>query len=109
MPRLLPLDSLIAGTTKASSGAAATFLLLCAFALMACASHGRRWCRRRPEPVISVHQVQPGAEEAEACVWQKNILMGGKCELPDFSGVVAYDSKGNIVAPGRSRAALALK
>lgn len=41
-----------------------------------------------------------------SCVWQKNILMGGKCQLPEFSGVINYDAAGNIVAPsGRPRAA----
>ncbi|OIV99951.1 hypothetical protein TanjilG_26289 [Lupinus angustifolius] len=28
-------------------------------------------------------------------VWQKEILMGGKCEPLDFSGVIYYDSTGN--------------
>ncbi|CAI0625351.1 unnamed protein product [Linum tenue] len=32
-------------------------------------------------------------------VWKKNILMGGKCQLPDFSGVIIYDSDGNHVTP----------
>ncbi|RVW37395.1 hypothetical protein CK203_081641 [Vitis vinifera] len=31
-------------------------------------------------------------KEGEASVWQRNILMGGKCQLPDFSGVIIYDS-----------------
>ncbi|KAL9236893.1 hypothetical protein vseg_011507 [Gypsophila vaccaria] len=34
-------------------------------------------------------------------VWQKHILMGGKCELPDFSGVIIYDPAGNVVTPAK--------
>ncbi|GMJ14915.1 hypothetical protein like AT1G49000 [Hibiscus trionum] len=30
-------------------------------------------------------------------VWQRAILMGGKCQPLDFSGVIYYDSKGNQV------------
>uniref|UniRef100_J3LAU7 Erythromycin biosynthesis protein CIII-like C-terminal domain-containing protein n=1 Tax=Oryza brachyantha TaxID=4533 RepID=J3LAU7_ORYBR len=70
-----------------------------------------RASRRRTEPVISIHQVQPGVGEGEAgdgmpppCVWQRNILMGGKCQLPEFSGVINYDAAGNVVVPGRPRA-----
>uniref|UniRef100_A0A0E0NBI7 Uncharacterized protein n=3 Tax=Oryza TaxID=4527 RepID=A0A0E0NBI7_ORYRU len=108
--------------------AAAAFLAVCALALALCASHAaperlRRALasvsRRRTEPVIvSIHQVQPGVVGAggeladdglggpPSCVWQKNILMGGKCQLPEFSGVINYDAAGNIVAPsGRPRAA----
>lgn len=42
-----------------------------------------------------------GAGEASPCVWQKGILMGGKCQLPDFSGAINYDPAGNLVAPAR--------
>ncbi|XP_052145562.1 uncharacterized protein LOC127764690 [Oryza glaberrima] len=116
--------------------AAAAFLAVCALALALCASHAaperlRRALasvsRRRTEPVIvSIHQVQPGVVGAggelagdddglgmgmgggpPSCVWQKNILMGGKCQLPEFSGVINYDAAGNVVAPsGRPRAAV---
>ncbi|RZC44053.1 hypothetical protein C5167_037004 [Papaver somniferum] len=37
----------------------------------------------------------------EVSLWQRNILMGGKCRLPAFSGVIVYDSEGNLVAPKR--------
>ncbi|XP_042405457.1 uncharacterized protein LOC121995759 [Zingiber officinale] len=112
MPRhhVHPLHRLPAAAGTASLGAAAVaFLLLCVFALAACASHSSRWFfrrRRHSEPVISNHQVQPGAAE---CVWQKSILMGGKCELPDFSGVVSYDSAGNLVVAGRTQPTMSLK
>lgn len=57
--------------------------------------------------MISIQQVQPGAEEGgETCVWQKGILMGEKCQLPDFSGVIVYDSQGKLVAPGQARLCL---
>ncbi|KAJ0087293.1 hypothetical protein Patl1_07973 [Pistacia atlantica] len=42
------------------------------------------------------------ANSKGAPVWQKNILMGGKCQLPDFSGVIIYDSEGNVVTPHKT-------
>ncbi|CAN6230825.1 unnamed protein product [Urochloa humidicola] len=101
------------GPAAAAVAAVAAFLAVCALALALCASHSapgpgrlRRALasvsRRRTEPVIAaVHQVQPGGGEASPCVWQKGILMGGKCQLPDFSGVINYDPAGNLVAPAR--------
>ncbi|KAL2509859.1 uncharacterized protein Fot_33506 [Forsythia ovata] len=37
-------------------------------------------------------------------LWQRNILMGDKCEPLDFSGVIYYDNSGNRLpeAPGKS-------
>lgn len=35
-------------------------------------------------------------------LWQKNILMGGKCQLPDFSGVILYDADGQVVHPANN-------
>lgn len=35
-------------------------------------------------------------------LWQKNILMGGKCQLPDFSGVILYDADGKVVPPAKN-------
>ncbi|AAF43227.1 hypothetical protein AtNW77_Chr1g0073091 [Arabidopsis thaliana] len=35
-------------------------------------------------------------------LWQKNILMGGKCQLPDFSGVILYDADGQVVPPAKN-------
>lgn len=48
-----------------------------------------------------------GANEEEATasaasVWQRNILMGGKCQLPDFSGVIIYDANGKVVTPPKA-------
>ncbi|TXG53230.1 hypothetical protein EZV62_022399 [Acer yangbiense] len=41
-------------------------------------------------------------EQQGVSVWQKNILMGGKCQLPDFSGVIIYDAEGNVVTPAKT-------
>ncbi|XP_066328972.1 uncharacterized protein [Miscanthus floridulus] len=123
MPRHLALHAIAAALPAASGpgshlgpavAAAAAFLAVCALALALCASHSspgpagrlRRALasvsRRRTEPVIAaMHQVQPGGGEASPCVWQKGILMGGKCQLPDFSGVINYDPAGNLIAPAR--------
>ncbi|KAF8691502.1 hypothetical protein HU200_040648 [Digitaria exilis] len=125
---LLHLHAIAAAATSggnhsnaaAAVAAVAAFLAVCALALALCALHSapgassrlRRALasvsRRRTEPVIAaVHQVQPGGGEASPCVWQKGILMGGKCQLPDFSGVINYDPAGNLVAPARPGRAVA--
>ncbi|XP_051126577.1 uncharacterized protein LOC127248334 [Andrographis paniculata] len=98
-------------------------LLLSGFALFMCASHSRRWRRWKAcydgygtqEPVIELNSDDtiigyPFGEDVDPItysgegnpVWKKNILMGGKCQLPDFSGVIIYDSAGNVVGPGSS-------
>ncbi|WCJ43292.1 hypothetical protein M5689_024045 [Euphorbia peplus] len=104
------------------AGLAAISLLLCGFALYLCASHSRKWHRGRwascyglsnHEPVIQQHISQPmmlttvnndqfifsSELQQSVPVWQKNILMGGKCQLPDYSGVIIYNSDGHIVPP----------
>ncbi|OVA05044.1 hypothetical protein BVC80_1211g120 [Macleaya cordata] len=45
-----------------------------------------------------------GEKKVEDGLWQKNILMGEKCQLPDFSGVIYYDCEGNQLSelPPRS-------
>ncbi|KAK7380543.1 hypothetical protein VNO78_33056 [Psophocarpus tetragonolobus] len=85
-------------------------LMVCAIALLMCASHSRKWHQWITcyafveEPVIDfnneaviVSSCDTDEQQEEGSVWQKNILMGGKCQLPDFSGVIIYDSNGNIV------------
>ncbi|KAM1242451.1 hypothetical protein ACFX2G_034802 [Malus domestica] len=95
---------------------AAITLAFCTMALLMCASHSHSWRRRwiacteffDDDPVIQ--HIQPGNydasvdsdEQEEDPVWQKNILMGGKCQLPDFSGVIIYDAEGNIVKPDKT-------
>ncbi|KMT19618.1 hypothetical protein BVRB_1g012330 [Beta vulgaris subsp. vulgaris] len=105
---------------------AALTLVFCAFTLFLCASHSRRWRRwttcyrgRGRDPVIQQLQnegmiftsTEAGEnQQLSGPVWQKNILMGGKCELPDFSGVIIYDAAGNVVPPNKpSRLALTWK
>lgn len=105
-------------------GLAVITLLLCAVALLMCASHSRKWRHRwiacygfaNEDPVINLNINEPtilttagnGGHESmmisgELSVWKKNIIMGGKCQLPDFSGVIIYDANGNIVTPATSR------
>ncbi|XP_050269164.1 uncharacterized protein LOC126713453 [Quercus robur] len=45
-----------------------------------------------------------GEGEGEGGLWQKSILMGDKCRPPAFSGVIHYDSFGNMLSepPPRS-------
>lgn len=117
--------------STSQGGLAAASLLLCAFALFMCASHSHKWRRRcraacydflDEDPVIELnnevvvqqattfqeYQLSNGDESMFSCeqqgvpVWQKNILMGGKCQLPDFSGVIIYDSEGNVVTPAKT-------
>ncbi|KAJ4848045.1 hypothetical protein Tsubulata_044380 [Turnera subulata] len=111
-------------------GLSAMTLLLCAIALFMCASHSRKWRRwsaacygsQDHDPVIQLHTetmmttssgvvgIQAGGPQDESMlsgeqggsVWQKNILMGGKCQLPDFSGVIIYDSDGKTVTPAKN-------
>ncbi|XVF29879.1 hypothetical protein REPUB_Repub16aG0008500 [Reevesia pubescens] len=114
-----PLNASQAGLTVVT-------LLLCAFAFIKCASHSRKLRRQwracyeffDEDPVIEInHQVitaevngyhpgdadvDPSMFSREQPVWQKNILMGEKCQLPDFSGVIIYDSEGNVVTPSKT-------
>ncbi|XP_031251787.1 uncharacterized protein LOC116109700 [Pistacia vera] len=114
--------------STSQAGLAAASLLLCAFALFMCASHSRKWRHHwraacydflDDDPVIELnnevmvqhtqeYQLRNRDESIYSCeqqaapVWQKNILMGGKCQLPDFSGVIIYDSEGNVVTPQKT-------
>ncbi|KAG0495942.1 hypothetical protein HPP92_000633 [Vanilla planifolia] len=106
MPRHLFSINVVSPASTAAKAllSGASFLLFCTLAVVACAAHGRPWPwyavnrRRHREPIISVHQVQPGDDDE--CVWKRSIIMGEKCQLPDFSGAIFYDSTGNLVAPG---------
>lgn len=127
-----PLRSMHPATGAPQLGLVAMTLLLCAFALFMCASHSRRRRRHWQEcygffeeeqPAIELHNdmfilesqadredsmfTDAGANEEEATasaasVWQRNILMGGKCQLPDFSGVIIYDANGKVVTPPKA-------
>ena len=60
---------------------------------------GRRNRRRaeretRDEEDESERSGEEGEEEKESGVWQKAILMGEKCQPPEFSGAIFYDYEG---------------
>ncbi|KAK4348704.1 hypothetical protein RND71_031459 [Anisodus tanguticus] len=98
-------------------------LFLCALALFMCANHSRKWKRKwracygygdQHDPVIQLsHEefdqsyhfggVDPSTCSGEVSIWKKNIIMGGKCQLPEFSGVIIYDTAGNLVNPKTPR------
>ncbi|KAL6640179.1 hypothetical protein ACP70R_022028 [Stipagrostis hirtigluma subsp. patula] len=64
-------------------------------------------------PVANVG-VKRGADQGPAVagggtparpIWQRRVLMGGKCRLPRFSGMILYDESGRPVCSGiRDRA-----
>ncbi|XP_012568252.1 uncharacterized protein [Cicer arietinum] len=109
-----PLLVIHPSLSTSNIGFAVMTLMMCAIALLMCASHSRKWrhwvsCNAFvEEPVIELNNevvIMSGCEqqeEEEASIWQKNILMGGKCQLPDFSGVIIYDSNGDIVNPAKN-------
>ncbi|XP_010062072.2 uncharacterized protein LOC104449574 [Eucalyptus grandis] len=127
-----PLQSTHPAMGAPQLGLVAMTLLLCAFALFMCASHSRRRRRHwqecygffEEEAVIELHNDtvilesradcegnmfmdgrendEEEAATAATSVWRKNILLGGKCQLPDFSGVIIYNADGNIVTPPKT-------
>lgn len=92
-----------------------------------CASHSRKWRKWKAcygygnqDPVIQLNperiQAYTFGEVDEitysgevSSIWKKNIIMGGKCQLPDFSGVIIYDTAGNPVTPAKTPPALPWK
>ncbi|XP_062101581.1 uncharacterized protein LOC133807338 [Humulus lupulus] len=115
MARQLLFQHSLHNTNPFQVGFAGATFFLCAMALFMCASHSRKWRQWRacyePDTIDDhiVHHIQHGnnqrvadVDEEEVSVWQKNILMGGKCQLPDFSGVIIYDSNGSVMAPSKS-------
>ncbi|KEH26018.1 hypothetical protein MtrunA17_Chr6g0466621 [Medicago truncatula] len=108
-----PLLVINPSLSTSNIGFAGMSLMMCVVALLMCASHSRKWrhwlaCNAfAEEPVIELNNdvvTMNGCEQQreEDSIWQKNILMGGKCQLPDFSGVIIYDSDGNVVNPART-------
>ncbi|KAL1537971.1 hypothetical protein AAHA92_26765 [Salvia divinorum] len=53
---------------------------------------GSEWEESR-QPVVVKREGQ--SHNSTAAVWQRPILMGGKCELPRFSGLILYDQRGS--------------
>ncbi|CAJ2666419.1 hypothetical protein L195_g035383 [Trifolium pratense] len=107
-----PLSVIHPSLGTSNIGLTAMTLMLCAVALLMCASHSRKWrhwlaCNAfAEEPVIELNNevmmISGCEQQEEGSIWQKNILMGGKCQLPDFSGVIIYDSNGDIVNPAKT-------
>ncbi|KAI4386955.1 hypothetical protein MLD38_004828 [Melastoma candidum] len=113
------IPSISDATTPSQVGLGVMTIFLCAFVLFKCVSHSRRRYRHwqecygffEEEPVIQVvnnesvvyHATSAEEEMNHVSVWQKNIIMGGKCQLPDFSGVIIYDADGKIVCPTKTR------
>ncbi|KAJ6930974.1 hypothetical protein NC652_014478 [Populus alba x Populus x berolinensis] len=95
-------------------GLPAVTLLLCAFALFMCASHSRKWRRWSAcygpsdhDPVIQLNTVDTmlgtGEHGIHAGSRDDSMFSGEqKCQLPDFSGVIIYDSDGNVVTPAKN-------
>lgn len=48
-----------------------------------------------PTPLLVKREIVGGqSHNSTAAVWQRPILMGEKCELPRFSGLILYDQRG---------------
>ncbi|ERN03864.1 hypothetical protein AMTR_s00078p00160030 [Amborella trichopoda] len=103
-------------------------LALCALTISLCTFHARRKRKLKARTHFSIsnpilpfdtrHQIlakwrlrrlqNAGTHEelgrsSENCLWQKGIIMGEKCQPPDFSGVIMYDVAGKLVDPGTPR------
>ncbi|KAI3411491.1 uncharacterized protein J3R85_017917, partial [Psidium guajava] len=58
------------------------------------------WGERSPPPPLPLLLTLEGdvvgwqSHNSESPVWQRPILMGEKCELPRFSGLILYDERG---------------
>ncbi|VVA97652.1 unnamed protein product [Arabis nemorensis] len=60
-----------------------------------CWSSAAKWMEmetRRPPSLLAVKERSLNAVDP---VWQRPILMGEKCELPRFSGLILYDERGH--------------
>ncbi|CAE5967307.1 unnamed protein product [Arabidopsis arenosa] len=60
-----------------------------------CWSSAAKWMEmetRRPPPLLAAKERSLNAVDP---VWQRPILMGEKCELPRFSGLILYDERGH--------------
>lgn len=70
-------------------------------------SNARKWGERgssrsrreRAAPLLVGREREVGwqSHNSMAPVWQRPILMGEKCELPRFSGLILYDERGTPV------------
>ncbi|XVE53023.1 hypothetical protein DITRI_Ditri02bG0171500 [Diplodiscus trichospermus] len=70
-------------------------------------SGANRWGERsfgweeRPSPLLGLEGYDSGvgwrSHNSDSPVWQRPILMGEKCELPRFSGLILYDETGQLL------------
>ncbi|XP_021288208.1 uncharacterized protein LOC110419467 [Herrania umbratica] len=70
-------------------------------------SGANRWGERsfgweeRPPPLLGLEGYDSCAgwrsHNSDSPVWQRPILMGEKCELPRFSGLILYDERGQLL------------
>lgn len=62
--------------------------------------------RREKEDEVKAHDRAAAMDEEDGgdFLWQRRILMGERCQPPDFAGVIIYDDKGNQLPefPARS-------
>ncbi|KAK6934103.1 hypothetical protein RJ641_034258 [Dillenia turbinata] len=67
----------------------------------------KKWSERKsgnwsdkPSPLIAItkanydNEIEWQSHSSDSPVWQRPILMGEKCELPRFSGLILYDERG---------------
>lgn len=52
--------------------------------------------KEQPTPLLASGGGEVGwpSHNASSPVWQRPIIMGGKCEFPNFSGLILYDERG---------------
>lgn len=64
-----------------------------------CWSSAAKWMEMetRPPPQRTLLAVKERSLNAVDQVWQRPILMGEKCELPRFSGLILYDERGDPI------------
>jgi hypothetical protein len=56
----------------------------------------KKWWRNEEEDEVKAYDRAVMEEEGGGdSLWQRTILMGEKCQPPDFSGAIIYDDKGN--------------
>jgi len=57
----------------------------------------KKWARKEEEDDAELKAYDRAAMEEGGgdSVWQRSIMMGERCQPPDFSGIILYDVKGN--------------
>ncbi|KAJ0244739.1 Transmembrane protein [Hirschfeldia incana] len=63
-----------------------------------CWSSAAKWMEMETRPTTrTLLEVKERSLNAVDPVWQRPILMGEKCELPRFSGLILYDERGDPI------------